>query len=87
MNCNQCGTLTKVIDSRTIKNNIIRRRHKCLECAERFTTLEINIETLLQLDTSIADLKEKVIGVLDEQTIGNFERWQKGNKVEDYEKL
>ncbi len=47
MKCPFCGKLDdKVVDSRlTKKGSVIRRRRKCLYCANRFTTYE-NIEKL-----------------------------------------
>jgi len=42
MNCQRCGFEdTKVLDTRTGKNNrSIRRRRQCLRCGYRFTTIE-----------------------------------------------
>ena len=42
MNCQRCGHQdTKVLDTRTGKNNrSIRRRRQCLACGYRFTTIE-----------------------------------------------
>ncbi len=42
MNCPKCGHEdTKVLDTRTGRNNrFIRRRRQCLDCEHRFTTLE-----------------------------------------------
>ena len=42
MNCQRCGHEdTKVLDTRTGKNNrSIRRRRQCLACGYRFTTIE-----------------------------------------------
>ncbi len=41
MNCQRCGSDTKVLDTRTVKNaRSIRRRRQCLNCAHRFTTVE-----------------------------------------------
>lgn len=43
MNCKQCGSDTKVTDSRVnAKGNVIRRRRECLKCAERLTTYEVD---------------------------------------------
>jgi transcriptional repressor NrdR len=42
MRCPKCGiNNSKVIDSRSIKDDLgVRRRRECLECAYRFTTIE-----------------------------------------------
>lgn len=39
MNCLYCNGSTIVIDTRPTKSGI-RRRRKCLDCGERFTTIE-----------------------------------------------
>ncbi len=51
MKCSVCGsTDSKVIDSRSTKNDLsIRRRRECLSCSSRFTTYESDIESLLQV--------------------------------------
>ena len=52
MNCPKCKTDTKVIDSRPIEDNKIRRRRECLKqkCGYRFTTIEI---TQYSLDAEV----------------------------------
>ena len=42
MRCPVCGGYTKVVDSRFC-NGDIKRRRECLECARRFTTMEIRV--------------------------------------------
>ncbi len=51
MKCSICGSSeSKVIDSRSTKNNLsIRRRRECLSCSSRYTTYESEPETLLQV--------------------------------------
>ena len=39
MNCPECNSSTKVIESRESSNSI-RRRRECISCSERFTTHE-----------------------------------------------
>ena len=42
MRCIECGSETRVIDSRRLKNGtVIRRRRKCPKCFRRFTTYEL----------------------------------------------
>ena len=40
MNCPECGGKLGVIDSRAVANNSTRRRLKCTNCGERFTSIE-----------------------------------------------
>lgn len=52
MTCPKCGAATCVIDSRPSEDSV-RRRRECLECGERFNTMEIDAdyyETLMQSD-------------------------------------
>ena len=41
MTCPQCCSKTKIWDSR-MQDDAKRRRHKCLSCGYRFTTIEID---------------------------------------------
>jgi transcriptional repressor NrdR len=43
MTCPICGGDTKVIDSRSQEDSVWRRR-KCVDCKERFSTTEIDLE-------------------------------------------
>ena len=47
MNCPECKSSTKVIESRESSNSI-RRRRECISCSERFTTTheKIHINTI-----------------------------------------
>ena len=39
--CRRCGSLrSDVVDSRGARNGTIRRRRRCADCGERFTTYE-----------------------------------------------
>lgn len=52
MTCPKCGGETCVIDSRPSEDSV-RRRRECLECGDRFNTMEIDAdyyETLMQID-------------------------------------
>lgn len=40
MKCPKCGNETKVIDSREVNADSVRRRRECLECGYRYTTIE-----------------------------------------------
>lgn len=40
MKCPYCGAESKVIESRHIEENMIRRRRECLACSKRFNTME-----------------------------------------------
>lgn len=45
MNCPDCGTQSRIFDSRNIRGeNATRRRHACPECNARWTTVEIIVE-------------------------------------------
>ncbi len=44
MNCPECGTPLGVIDSRTQKDNSIRRRRICNSCGKRYSTIEMLTE-------------------------------------------
>lgn len=76
MKC-QCGSTTKVIDSRTAAaysgreypRGRSRRRRECLSCGARFTTTEIDIEELreileVSIDGAIPDLISELQPVL-----------------------
>ena len=40
--CPKCGNEQgKIIDSRQDSNGLVRRRHKCLICGRRWSTLEL----------------------------------------------
>lgn len=52
MNCPNCGGMTKVLDSRPNEDSTKRRR-ECLDCKQRFSTVEIDAdyyETLKPID-------------------------------------
>ena len=41
MNCTKCNGATTVLDSRLIeRKTVVRRRHQCIQCCNRFTTYE-----------------------------------------------
>lgn len=48
MLCEKCDGDTKIIDSRCTDGNVTRRRHECLECGHRFSTVEIPTSILDQ---------------------------------------
>lgn len=48
MKCPKCESKTKVMDSRLIEFNRVRRRRRCKECGYRFSTLEVNIEDVIK---------------------------------------
>lgn len=51
MTCPVCGEDTKIVDSRTSRaGESIRRRRECLVCGHRFTTREVDAETLERLE-------------------------------------
>jgi len=57
MNCPECKSSTKVIESRESSNSI-RRRRECISCSERFTTHEkihINTITVVKRDWTKED--------------------------------
>lgn len=44
MNCVKCGSACRILNSRLRSDNTVRRRHRCLHCGSRFTTLEKTAE-------------------------------------------
>lgn len=70
MRCPRCGADNdKVIDTRTVENNaVIRRRRECLECANRFTTVEryegIQASVIKKDGTRQAFSREKIMSGL-----------------------
>lgn len=67
MRCPRCGADNdKVIDTRTVENNaVIRRRRECLECGNRFTTVErfegIQLSVIKKDGTRQAFSREKIL--------------------------
>ena len=50
MNCPQCQNKSKCLDTRTYQDpngdfEYVERRRACLECEERFMTVEVLLET------------------------------------------
>lgn len=50
MNCPQCQNKAKCLDTRTYQDpndgfEYVQRRRECLECGERFITVEVLLET------------------------------------------
>lgn len=70
MRCPRCGADNdKVIDTRTVENNaVIRRRRECLECSNRFTTVEryegIQASVIKKDGTRQAFSREKIMSGL-----------------------
>lgn len=67
MNCPTCGhNKSSVIDSRASKG-IIRRRRACLQCTTRYTTYELDSDTLEKMTHSggVGEAIDLVFGVLD----------------------
>ena len=48
MTCPVCGGATKVTDSRS-DGETVRRRRECVNCGERFTTREMDVDQLEKL--------------------------------------
>lgn len=44
MDCPKCGYASRVVDSRSESNKVLRRR-KCLECNQLFFTTELEVAT------------------------------------------
>lgn len=57
MRCARCNGKTKVIDSRDTPKSRNRRR-ECMECAERFSTLEVRMEHMKELNTFKRDVEK-----------------------------
>jgi len=69
--CVECGQRKSyVIDSRPNKSGvIIRRRRECLNCQHRFTTLEIQADSLEDIPQMILDLTLKVMSFQIKQSV------------------
>lgn len=48
------------IDSRDVRGNKRRRRHECLDCEHRFTTIEIIVDTDTLKDKALDNIKETI---------------------------
>ena len=46
MTCPVCGSETKVINTRELGEDRVRRRRECMRCAYRFNTIEIEADAL-----------------------------------------
>lgn len=58
MKCIFCGCNdSKVVDSRDLKDNAIRRRRECLNCGKRFTTYEM-LESNPMIVTNVDNERE-----------------------------
>lgn len=61
MICPACSsTNLYCIDSREMRGNKRRRRHECLDCDYRFTTVEIIVDTETLKDKALDDIKETI---------------------------
>lgn len=61
MICPACSsTNLYCIDSREMRGNKRRRRHECLDCHYRFTTVEIIVDTETLKDKALDDIKETI---------------------------
>lgn len=63
--CPKCNNPTIITDSRLAKSydGIVRRRRKCTKCAHRYTTIEMPIEKLEEMDANMDSLKKAIIGI------------------------
>jgi transcriptional repressor NrdR len=60
--CPQCGSPSRVVDSRSSKHSGIRRRRKCDKCGYRFTTAEAPVK-------DSAGLIESLTGTVTDQQL------------------
>lgn len=56
MNCIKCSGLTEVDDSR-FSRDTVRRRRKCVDCSQRFTTYEMLSEDFFAFKLAKRDLR------------------------------
>lgn len=63
MNCTKCGKATRVINSRPVKRNGVRRRRLCMTCEHRFTTVEVVDEQ--SAEDRVAELKDALKKTID----------------------
>ncbi len=59
MTCPVCGGGTIILDSRKPDVDRVRRRRECVECGHRFTTWEIEADTLKRLEARKHDAARK----------------------------
>ena len=61
MICPVCGSGDLYcIDSREMRGNKRRRRHRCVSCDYRFSTVEIIVDTETLKDPALDDIKETI---------------------------
>lgn len=72
--CPQCGSeFTHVIDTRTVvKANGLRRRRECDECMGRFTTYELDRESLARF--AIGKVREDFMSAVEETLVSFFRK-------------
>lgn len=56
MLCPKCGADSYCVDTRVFRNNKRKRRYWCSMCGNKFNTLEIYQESLLDLLHTLEDL-------------------------------
>lgn len=65
MICPKCGAEMRVVDSRPIEANSVRRRRACEECQYRLTTYEITQEQLGRFNR-IERERGKILNTMEE---------------------
>lgn len=48
--CSKCGGASSVYDSRMRDTGVIVRRRRCLKCGEKWTTAEVGLTRIRQLE-------------------------------------
>lgn len=64
MKCSKCHSITGILETRLDKENVVRRRHQCINttCLHRFTTKQITSDRLDELQKAfdwMCNVKEK----------------------------
>lgn len=61
MICPDCGSRDLYcVDSREMRGNKRRRRHRCLNCDYRFSTIEIIVDTETLKDPALDNIRETI---------------------------
>lgn len=56
MKCLKCRSKTQITNSRLVDNHVTRRRHQCLSCSMRFSTVEVPVSLFKKVKEPIGAL-------------------------------
>jgi len=79
----ECGSDTKVVDSRT-ERDAIRRRRECLECSKRFSTLEKKVESKVRaVPEPVVEKPKPIKAKVIQQAPARTPRWDEDDDASD----